>query len=200
MRRTLVLFLLLILPCPALGSQFREGDIVFHTSASSQSIAIQLSTGSPYSHMGIVFQRRGEMFVLEAVQPVRYTPLEDWIRRGKGSHVVVKRLKDAGSVLTPATLRRMKATGEGFLGKDYDLTFGWSDERLYCSELVWKVYQRGAGIELGRLRRLRDFDLSHPLVREKLKERYGERIPLAERVISPADMYHAEGLVPVSVE
>jgi hypothetical protein len=33
----------------------------------------------------------------------------------------------------------MKATGEGFLGKDYDLTFGWSDERLYCSELVWKV-------------------------------------------------------------
>jgi hypothetical protein len=112
---------------------------------------------------------------------------------------VVKRLKDADSVLTPATLRRMKATGEGFLGKNYDLAFGWSDERLYCSELAWKVYKRGAGIELGSLRRLRDFDLSHPLVQEKLRERYGERIPLNERFISPADMYHAEGLVSVTV-
>jgi hypothetical protein len=199
MRRTLVLFLLLILPWPALGSQFREGDIVFHTSASSQSLAIQIATGSPYSHMGIVFRRRGEMFVLEAVQPVRYTPLEDWIRRGKGSHVVVKRLKDAGAVLTHETLQKMKSAGEGFLGKDYDLAFGWSDERLYCSELVWKIYRRGAGIELGSLRRLRDFDLSHPLVQEKLKERYGERIPLNERVISPADIYNAEGLTSVTV-
>src|SRR5437867_163185 len=24
----------------------------------------------------------------------------------------------------------------------YDLTFEWSDDKIYCSELVWKVYER----------------------------------------------------------
>ena len=26
----------------------------------------------------------------------------------------------------------------------------WSDERIYCSELVWKFYKQGAGIEVGK--------------------------------------------------
>ena len=56
-----------------------DGDIVFHTSRSAQSQAIQLATKSPYSHMGIVYLRDGKPFVLEAVQPVKLTPLDEWI-------------------------------------------------------------------------------------------------------------------------
>ncbi len=45
----------------------RNGDIVFQVSRSNQSRAIQLVTGSPYSHMGIVYLRDGEPVVFEAV-------------------------------------------------------------------------------------------------------------------------------------
>jgi len=54
----------------------RDGDIVFQTSRSSQSEAIQHATGSAYSHMGLILFRDGRPYVLEAVATVRYTPLD----------------------------------------------------------------------------------------------------------------------------
>jgi permuted papain-like amidase YaeF/Yiix C92 family enzyme len=178
------------------GSDYapRDGDIVFHTSRSAQSLAIQLATKSPYSHMGIVYVREGKPFVFEAVQPVKLTPLDDWIERGEGRHVVVKRLRDADARLTSETLRKMRAVGEQLAGKDYDPYFEWSDDRIYCSELVWKVFKRGAGIELGELQTIAAFDLSHPAVQAKLRERYGDRVPLDEVVISPAAIFDAPEL------
>ena len=172
----------------------QDGDIVFQVSQSSQSAAIQAATQSPYSHMGIVSVRDGVPFVLEAVQPVKLTPLGQWIARGERRHFVVKRLKNAAAVLTPETLRQMWAVAETFAGKDYDLQFGWSDDRIYCSELVWKIYQRGAGVEIGALATLGTFDLSAPAVRAKLAERYGTKIPLEEIVISPAAIFEAREL------
>jgi len=120
------------------AADLQEGDIIFQTSLSAQSRAIQLATHSPYSHMGIVFRSANGWHVLEAVQPVKYTPLEKWIQRGKDAHYVVKRLKDP-SVLTPEVLGRMKTAGKAMLAKPYDLAFSWSDDKIYCSELVWKI-------------------------------------------------------------
>ncbi len=174
-----------------------NGDIVFQVSPSSQSAAIQLATGSPYSHMGVVYLRQGQPFVFEAVQPVKLTPFDDWVARGEGGHFVAKRLRDAESILTQDTLRKMQAIGNSLIGKNYDLYFEWSDERIYCSELVWKIFQRGAGIEIGRLSVMGDFDLSHPKVQTKLKERFGETIPLHETVIPPSAMFDAPELYTV---
>ena len=64
--------------------QVRDGDIIFHTSRSPQSGAIQKATHSKYSHMGIIFLRDGNPFVFEANKTVQYTPLEKWIARGEG--------------------------------------------------------------------------------------------------------------------
>ena len=179
------------------GYEPRSGDIVFQTSRSSQSLAIQLATKSQYSHMGIVYVRDGEPLVFEAIQPVKLTPLRAWIERGEKEHFVAKRLRDADARLTPATLERMLATGEQFTGKDYDLYFEWSDERIYCSELVWKVFERGAGIRLGEQQTIADFDLSNPAVQAKIKERYGEQVPLNEVVVSPVAIFDAADLVTV---
>jgi cell wall-associated NlpC family hydrolase len=175
----------------------RDGDIVFQTSASSQSAAIQRATRSPWSHMGIVFFRDGAPFVYEAVEPVRATPLAQWVARGVGGRVVVKRLKDAATVLTPEAVRALRRETEVLLGRHDDLAFGWSDDRIYCSELVWKAYQRALGRRIGRLQRLRDFDLEEPLVKSSLKARYGAQVPLDEPVISPGAMFDPEELVTV---
>ena len=91
----------------------------------------------------------------------------------------------------------MAAVGEQFAGKDYDLYFEWSDDRIYCSELVWKVFERGAGIRIGVQQTIADFDLSHPAVAAKVKERYGERIPLDEVVVSPVAIFNAANLLTV---
>ena len=178
-------------------SQLRDGDLIFHTSLSAQSQAIQLATHSPYSHCGILYQQNGQWQVFEAVQPVKLTPLASWIARGQGGHFVTKRLRDAATVLTPAALMRLKAAGKPMLGRSYDLYFGWADDRIYCSELIWKVYERGLHRRIGQLQQLWDFDLSHPAVQAKLHERYGRRLPLAETVISPVSLFNSPELVTV---
>jgi hypothetical protein len=87
--------------------------------------------------------------------------------------------------------------GARFLGRSYDLTFDWSDERIYCSELVYKVYDRALGIKIGELQRVRDFDLTDVAVQAKMQERYGSELPLDAPVISPVAMEQSPLLVTV---
>lgn len=75
------------------------------------------------------------------------------------------------------------------LGLHYDLAFDWSDEELYCSEFVWKLYHDALKLNLGDPRPLSSFNISHPVVKEKLRQRYGDNIPLDGKMISPGDMY-----------
>ena len=49
-------------------------------------------------------------------------------------------------------------------------------------------------MKLGKLQKLKDFDLSNPTVQAKLKERYGKNVPLNETVISPQAVFDAPGL------
>ena len=88
----------------------------------------------------------------------------------------------------------MEEIGKQFLGKGYDYYFGWSDEKIYCSEFVWKMYQRASGIEIGTPQQLRDFNLSDPVVKEQLRKRYGKNLPLNETVVAPADIFNSDTL------
>jgi hypothetical protein len=148
--------------------------------------------------MGLIVHRNGKPFVFEAVSTVRLTPLDQWIARGTGRHFVVKRLRNADSVLTPAALGKLRTEARRFAGRPYDLTFGWADDRIYCSELVWKAYDRALGIQIGGLQKVRDFNLSDPAVRAKMRERYGNNIPMDEPVISPVAMFQSSLLVTVA--
>jgi len=179
------------------SNKLREGDLIFQTSLSRQSRAIQLATKSKYSHCGLIYKDRNEYYVFEAVQPIKQTPLDMWIARGQDGKYVIKRLINADQVLTPATLAKMKQVGNKFTGKNYDLTFEWSDNKLYCSELIWKIYQRATGLEIGKLEKLSDFDLTNDAVKHIMKVRFGKRIPLNERVISPAAIFESELLITV---
>ncbi|MDB9836051.1 YiiX family permuted papain-like enzyme [Flavobacteriaceae bacterium] len=177
--------------------EVQDGDIIFQTSKSSQSKAIQLATKSKYSHMGIIYKSEESIYVYEAIQPVKLTLLSEWINRGKNKHYVIKRLENADEILTAGVLENMKSYGEQFKGKNYDSYFEWSDDRIYCSELVWKMYKESTGIAIGQLEELADFDLSSKIVKQKMKERYGQNIPMGEKVISPAAMFNSSKLITV---
>lgn len=181
-------------------SEIKNGDIIFQISLSQQSEAIQLATRSKFSHCGIIYRLNDQTYVFEASQPVKVTPLDQWIAQGKAKKYVIKRLKKADQILTAEVLKKMQVIGESFLGKNYDLAFEWNDEKLYCSELIWKIYHRGAGIELGKLEKLGDFDLTNEKVQTKLQERYGTSIPLNETVISPQAIFASNLLMTIKEE
>lgn len=176
----------------------QDGDIIFHTSRSSQSLAVQRATRSQYSHMGLIVHRGGKPYVFEAISTVQFTPLNQWIARGTGQHFVAKRLRNAQAILSPSALHKLKTVAGKFAGRSYDLVFSWSDDQMYCSELVWKIYDRSLNIQIGKLQRVRDFDLKDPMVRAKMRERYGNSIPLNEPVIAPVAMFRSPQLVTVA--
>jgi hypothetical protein len=173
------------------STDWQNGDIVFQDSESTQSLAIKLATNSKYSHCGIVMNLNDEWMVLEAVQPVRVVPVKEWIAQGTDGEYSKKRLKDK-DILTTEVANQMWKNGSAFIGKNYDIFFDWSDDRLYCSELVYKIYQRGAGIELGTMKKLKEYNLNSKEVQEQLKLRYGADIPLNHKMISPQDIFDSE--------
>lgn len=86
-----LLTLSLLVSVPAFAWQPQTGDIIFQISRSSQSKAIQLATHSDYSHTGMLVIRNKKPYVFEAVGPVKYTPLKQWIAHGeKGKYVVLR--------------------------------------------------------------------------------------------------------------
>ena len=142
--------------------------------------------------MGIIYINDGKYYVYEAIQPVKLTPLDEWIKRGENEHFVIKRLKNSKSILTKEKMQKLKKAGEKYNGKNYDIYFEWSDDKIYCSELVWKMYKEATGLEIGKLEKLKDFDLTDKIVKSKITERYGNNIPMNEPVISPESMFNSE--------
>jgi hypothetical protein len=194
-----VIGLLYLLGCSnSFAEQLRDGDIIFQTSRSEQRIAIQKATHSQYSHMGILFFRNGSPHVYEAIKTVQYTPLRKWVDRGEGGHYVAKRLREADRILTAQAVKKLRQAGSKFQDKPYDSYFEWSDKRIFCSELVWKIYDRGIGIRVGKLQKVLDLDLSDPVVKAKIKERYGNKVPMDERVISTGEMFSSGLLATVT--
>ena len=188
-------FLLFVSGCVALSAdQFRylDGDIIFQETRSGQSEAIKRATGSRYSHVGIFYYKDGKPYVFEAVQPVKLSPLRAFLGRSVGGHYVVKRLKNRETQLDKEKLKRMHAQGKKYAGKNYDWVFGWSDDRIYCSELVWKIYRNGADLELVAPKKLKEFNLADKVVQKKMKERYGKNIPYEEPVVSPGQLFDSD--------
>lgn len=172
--------------------QFQNGDVIFQTSESEQCEAVRIATNSKFSHCGIIFIENGKTYVYEAVQPVKITPIEEWITHGKSAKYVVKRLKNSENQLTTDQINAMKKYGEGMLNKNYDIYFNWSDAEIYCSELVWKIYKNGANIELCNTKELKDFNLDNPLVKKIMYQRYGSQIPYHEKVVAPSQLHDSE--------
>lgn len=172
-------------PLLAGAIRFQDGDLIFHESQSPQSKAIQEATGSRWSHVGLIFERQGQYFVAEAVQPVRVTSLAAFIARGKNQDYRVYRLPK----LTEAQKKALQVQAQKLMGKNYDIYFEWSDERIYCSEFVYKTFLAATGVEVGVVQKFRDLKLDGPYVRELIKRRIedtGRTLDLEEPIVTPA--------------
>lgn len=173
-------------------ANLRDGDIIFVSNSNfEEGRAIQKVSNSPMTHCGILFKEGKEWFVYEAVQPVKKTPLKELHKPDSGETYAVRRLKDADSVLTKETLEKLRTAVKDQVGKDYDQLFGWGNDKMYCSELVWKAYYEATRQKVGHIKMVGDFDLSDPVVKKQVEARYGKNVPVTEPTITPGGIYES---------
>lgn len=128
----------------------KKGDIIAHTSKSSQSQIIKTLTNSPYTHIGIINIENGKYTVIEASSIVREINLKEWVDSGMENKFSIFRLEDIDE-------NAIIFEAKKHLNKKYDLEFNPSDEKMYCSELVQKVFENVEHKELGKLEKLQDY-------------------------------------------
>lgn len=161
---------------------------------------VRALTNSRWTHMGVIFIAPAGPMVLEAVSPVRTTPLQEWVAHGRDRHYVVKRLRDADVRLSSDAISKMRALGKTWLGRPYDLRFRWDDQALYCSELAYKLFDRGAGVSIGKLERAADMNLDDKRVQQALQKRFaGARFDPTETVVTPDTIFKDEQLIEVEL-
>lgn len=152
-------------------AQLHNGDVILHTSTSSQAPAIIIASASRYSHTGVIevsgSGKDRRAFVIEASGSVRRTPLQAFINRGLGGAFTVIRHQDVDDDEGRAIVRAAKK----HLGKPYDLSFARGDAALYCSELVVVAYA-AAGIDVGTWEKLSDLHLDKPVARKLMERRW----------------------------
>jgi uncharacterized protein YycO len=159
----------------------QNGDIIFHTSLSSQSQFIQEATNSKLSHVGVIYIKEGKPYVFEAVEPVKITPLDEWINRGKDNKYKVYRTT---TPLSETDLNKMYDYCVTQQSKHYDMKFQWNDDKIYCSELVWGAYN-SVGIQLSIPKTFSDFAIDSPEIKKEIIRRYGDKFVQSEPVVSP---------------
>jgi hypothetical protein len=167
----------------------QEGDVVFQSLGPNElSAVIESATRSPYSHCGVVLREGDRWVVIEAVGPVKKTPLAVWVEQGRGRKYAAYRLTDGFRAKLPEFRREL----ESFLGKPYDIRYQWSDDAIYCSELVYKAFERATGESLGRRQKLGELDWQPHEEFIRRIERGG--LPLEREMITPVALSNAPQL------
>lgn len=128
--------------------QPKEGDLYFQSLPRNAVVnAIEGASESPYSHCGILVRKGDEWFELEAIGPVMETPLAKWITQARDRHYDVFRLEAEHERNIPAFIKAARK----YMGRPYDIRYRMDDEKIYCSELIFKGYRDATGKSLGKL-------------------------------------------------
>ena len=166
----------------------KEGDMIFQSLPFGElTTVIEGATDSPYSHVGLVVKKNGFWYVREAIGKVRDTPLLWWILRGRGDTFSVYRLKKEYQKNIPSLVKESQT----FLGYPYDFHYELDDEKIYCSELIYKAYKRTTGRKLGKITTLSQ--LNWKPYKEFILS-IENTIPLDREIITPKDLAEAHEL------
>ncbi len=185
-----------------LSDRIQSGDILFQTTKNEQTAAIMISTGSFITHMGIAEKGKdGEVRIIETGATVKAVPLQEWVENGQAGRVAVKRMKDVDE----DTGKKIAASARSFSGRKYDPYFYWDDQKLYCSELVYKAFKANK-IDVGKVEKISDLNVGnrfskrlaesrlefHPLCKQGKDDCWSK--VLDAEIITPASIYRDRNL------
>ena len=183
MKKYYVILLIILVSCSS-KFELKEGDLLFQDLDSSLLCdAIELVTPgyneANFSHIGLVVSINDTLKVLEAIPPkVMLTNLDNFLNRSfdkdGNPKVIVGRLKDKylHSVEEAVSYSKSK------LNIEYDEVFLMNNNSYYCSELIYKAFEKDS------IFRLQPMTFLHPETKDTLSiwKEYGNNIGLC---ISP---------------
>ena len=166
----------------------KEGDMIFQSLPFGElTKVIEGVTGSPYSHVGLMVKKNDRWYVREAIGEVKDTLLYFWILRGRKNNFSVFRLREEYQKNIPEMIKK----SQKFLGYPYDFHYELDDEKIYCSELIFKAYKYVTHQKLGKLVTLRE--LNWKPYKEFILS-IENKIPLDRKMITPKDLSEAKEL------
>lgn len=169
--------------------QPQEGDVLFQsTPHNALTDTIEDATASPYSHCGLVHKASDGWVVIEAIGPVKETPMREWIARGRGERIAVFRLKEAYLDKIPAFVK----AAQSYEGLPYDIHYEFDDRAIYCSELVFKAFHTATGEEMGKVQTLGELKIEGH--EDFIKSLEGGTIPRDRKMITPRSLSEASQL------
>lgn len=134
---------------------FEDGDVVFRRGKSMASQAVLLTEkNSMYSHAGIIYLVNHVPYVIHAVpgesgtdsEEIKCEKLTSFLGFEKASRAGIYRLTSADKSKRILALHKARQAFSQRVEFDEEYNLE-SDEKLYCTELIWKSY-RAAGIDL----------------------------------------------------
>ncbi len=187
---TILALVALLASCrdPRQGYQPAVGDVLFQSLPHNPLVdTIEGATNSPFSHCGIVVQHGTKWLVLEAIGPVKETPLNAWIDRGRLGRFAVYRFK-------PQYLARIGEViqeADKYQGRPYDIHYRFDNNDIYCSELIFVAFKKVFGEDLGTVRKLGDLNWGpYAGVIFQIEGSY----PTSREMITPVDLSEAPQL------
>jgi hypothetical protein len=166
----------------------QHGDLIFQGAAGDPlGDLIKGLSQSPIAHCGIIVKDGDATLVIEAdALGVVKTPYATFIKAEGGQYRVMRLTKaDNVDALVQAALKE--------LGKPYDRKFQMDDKALYCSELVYKAYQKAYGAELAKPRRIADMNY-RPHLAAMTAMNQGKAPDLKQQIVLPADLAASDKL------
>jgi hypothetical protein len=160
----------------------QEGDFIFQHLPGQFMNMIADMTNSKYSHCGIIVKKPSGFYVLEAIGPVKETPLNRWISYGVGRKFTIVRLKSQYRKDIPSIIQQ----GDKFLNRPYDIQYEWDDQKIYCSELIYKAVFNATGIHLAEFVRLGD--MKWQPYEKIIREIADGKLPVERKMITPESL------------
>ena len=140
-----LLFLVLLVSCSE--SEFREGDVLFQSMHTRQAPLHSYVSGLSKTHCGIVVRKDDGLYVLEPLEQVTLTPIDNFIRRGLMHKYWVKH----------SPVSDFKVLYKNYLGLPTDSVFQFDNGSYYCAELVYEIYLKQLGLKLCEPKRLKEY-------------------------------------------
>ena len=164
------------MPLRIFALDIKVGDIVLQPLHCWTCSLIEAQTQSEYSHIGVVVEiSNDQVWVAEAYQKVQVLSLAEFnSKTQKGIPLKIMRPS-----FVPTDFKSIYF--KHFDGLPYDAKFLWSDEKIYCSELIYKLF------ELAKMTVPKPAPMIFDINRQWWKRYFHGQIPDGEWGISPAD-------------
>lgn len=157
-----------------------EGDILFQSLPRNElTDAIEGVSESCWSHCGILVCDGEEWMVAEAIGTVHLTPLNKWVLRSRHCRFAAYRV----DAMKEEDMPRLRGAIDAMIGKPYDYHYSPDDSEIYCSELVFRAFERGLGMNVGTWQKLQD--LKWQPFEKFVRSMEEGALPLDREIITP---------------